>query len=62
MYEDTHLTKATTSSADGLLESPRKSINACTTLAATSENFTAQTWMDWMRSCLYSGACVKTEW
>lgn len=31
-------------------------MSACTTVAATSEKRTAQTWIDWMSSCLYSGA------
>jgi hypothetical protein len=39
----TNRTKATTSSAEGLLESPRNSMSAWTTFAATSENLTANT-------------------
>jgi len=38
-----YLTKATTCKADELLASPRNSNNACTTLAAISENLTAVT-------------------
>jgi hypothetical protein len=52
----TYRTNETTSKAEGLLESPRNSIRACTTLAATSENLIAMTWIDWMSSCLYSDA------
>lgn len=39
-------TNATTSRAEGLLESPRNSMRAWTTLAATSENLIAVTWID----------------
>jgi hypothetical protein len=49
---EAYRTKETTSSAEGLFASPKKSISAMTTLAATSENLMAQTWMDWMSSCL----------
>ena len=48
--QKTNRTNATTSNAEGLFESPRNSINAWTTLAATSENLTARTCMLWIRS------------
>ncbi len=43
-----------TSTADGLFESPKKSMRTCTTLAATSENLMAHEWMLWMSSWRYS--------
>jgi hypothetical protein len=50
----TDLTKAMTSTAAVLLASPMNSIRVWTTLAATSENLTAQEWMLWIRSWRYS--------
>ena len=38
-------TKNTTSSADAVFASPRKSISRCTTLPATSGNLTAHEWI-----------------
>lgn len=59
MIKVLYRTKETTSRAEGLLESPKNSIRACTTLAAISENLIAVTWIDWMSNWRYSGAYNK---
>ena len=60
-FSTTSRTKEMTSTAEGLFESPRKSMRTYTTLAATSENLMAQECMDWINNWRYSRFCSPSS-